>query len=329
MTMPTDATQPPNNTDEYAGSLPQRLPKDVLVSLSQVSGARFLARVALEWALFIGAAWLCDRFWNPLLYFLTVLWIGARMNALSVLMHEATHYRAVKSRWLNDALGELLLAWPLGITLHGYRNNHFLHHRYLNTEMDPDWVRNRPPQFQFPTTRKKIYFELVKYLLFINLPYEMKQAKGAKELNDVPPRIKAGRAVFLLTAIGLSIYFDLWKQLLLYWAVPVTTSFLLFIFLRSVAEHYGGFDYDHPLSQTRTVIPTWWEKLLVGPHNINYHLEHHLYPSVPCHNLPKLHQELMRDAAYREKARITKGYMSGVMAEVEWSNPRPHAAKIR
>ncbi|MBM2841879.1 MAG: fatty acid desaturase, partial [Bacteroidetes bacterium] len=29
--------------------------------------------------------------------------------------------------------------------------------------------------------------------------------------------------------------------------------------------------------------------------NINYHLEHHLYPGVPWYNLPKLHRLLQQD----------------------------------
>lgn len=324
----TDAKDPRHRTDEYAGTLPGRLSVDVLRSLSEVSEGRFFARVALEWALYLGAVWLCEAFWNPLLYVLTLIWIGSRMNALSVLMHEATHYRAARNRGLNDMVGEVLLAWPLGITLYGYRSNHFLHHRNLNTDSDPDWVRNRPPQFQFPTTKGKIGLELIKYLFFVNLPLEVRRMRESKDLRDVPWHIELGRAALLLTPIVLSVYFDFWRQLILYWIIPLATTFLLFLYLRSIAEHFGGMEYDHPLTQTRTVVPAWWEKWLLGPHNINYHLEHHLYPSVPCHNLPKLHNLLMKDPMYREKAHVTKGYMRGVMTEVEWDKPRPGAAKI-
>lgn len=323
-----DAKEPRHRTDEYAGVVPARLSKDVLRSLSEISPARFLARVVLDWALYLGAVYLCEAYWNPLLYVITVLWIGGRLNALSVLMHEATHRRAFRSARVNDWVGEVLLAWPLAITLHGYRSNHFLHHRHLNTAEDPDWERNRPPQFQFPRTRGSVLVELLKYLSFINLPLEVKQLMRSKHLRDNPWHIELGRGVFLLTVVGLSIYFHFWKLLLLYWVVPFATTFLLFIYLRSIAEHYGGMEYDDPLTQTRTVLPAWWERWFFGPHNINYHLEHHLYPSVPCHNLPKLHAALMQDPVYRERAHVTEGYLRGVMREVEWDRPRPEAVKI-
>ena len=28
------------------------------------------------------------------------------------------------------------------------------------------------------------------------------------------------------------------------------------------------------------------------PHKVNYHIEHHLYPSVPFYNLPECHREM-------------------------------------
>jgi len=41
------------------------------------------------------------------------------------------------------------------------------------------------------------------------------------------------------------------------------------------------------------VLPAWlaW---LIFPHRVNYHIEHHLYASVPHYNLPELHREMAR-----------------------------------
>ena len=89
------------------------------------------------------------------------------------------------------------------------------------------------------------------------------------------------------------------------------------MYIRSIAEHYGGLEYDHLLTESRTALPAWWEKWFLSPHNINYHIEHHLYPSVPCHRLPELHDLLMRDPLFKEKAHITNGYLSGVVCECQ------------
>ena len=53
--------------------------------------------------------------------------------------------------------------------------------------------------------------------------------------------------------------------------------------------------------------------------NINYHLEHHLFPSVPGRNLGRLHRVLMEDPEYRSSAHITHSYFGlkqGVIAEL-------------
>jgi len=44
------------------------------------------------------------------------------------------------------------------------------------------------------------------------------------------------------------------------------------------------------------------------PHNVNYHLTHHLFPGVPFFQLPTLHREIARTEAYRRNAHVTRGY---------------------
>lgn len=71
-----------------------------------------------------------------------------------------------------------------------------------------------------------------------------------------------------------------WYDVLLLWFVPGITVQVAIFRIRALAEHYG-IEAEHELNQTRTVIPTWWERLLICPCGVNYHLEHHLFPSVP------------------------------------------------
>ncbi|MBW3599736.1 MAG: fatty acid desaturase, partial [Planctomycetes bacterium] len=88
----------------------------------------------------------------------------------------------------------------------------------------------------------------------------------------------------------------------------------LFNRLRATAEHVGA-PWTHELNSTRTVVPTWLERLTIAPMNVSYHLEHHLFPSVPGPNLDKLHRLLMEDESFREHAHITRGY-TGVVREL-------------
>ena len=90
----------------------------------------------------------------------------------------------------------------------------------------------------------------------------------------------------------------------------------MFQYIRSVAEHFGELAYDHNLTSSRTVKANWLERFFLSPHNVGYHLEHHLYPGVPFYHLPKLHKLLMGKKEYSQKAHITKGYVTGLMDEL-------------
>lgn len=84
--------------------------------------------------------------------------------------------------------------------------------------------------------------------------------------------------------------------------------------IRAIAEHNGVAD-ERELNGTRTVIPTLLDRVLIAPFNVSYHLEHHLFPSVPWPNLRRLHAHLMTDPAYAADAHVTRGYW-GVIKEL-------------
>src|SRR5258708_29363361 len=136
---------------EFAENVPVKLSKEELLELSALSPLRSLFHIVAEWAVIVTAAYLCQRFWNPVLYLVAVAFIGARQHALLVLMHDGVHYRLFRNRQLNDWTAEVILAWPNLISARSYRKNHFAHHRYLDTPQDPDWVRHQgDPNWGFP-----------------------------------------------------------------------------------------------------------------------------------------------------------------------------------
>jgi fatty acid desaturase len=112
-------------------------------------------------------------------------------------------------------------------------------------------------------------------------------------------------------------YWQLWPLLLKYWIVPVMTSLAFILYVRSLAEHHGGamiWDGDM-LRGSRHLDATWWEKFLLAPHNVHYHVDHHLYPSVPYYNLSRLHAQLLAQPEYIARAHITDGYCTGLRRE--------------
>jgi fatty acid desaturase len=309
-------------TDEYCGKLPSQIPTEKLRRLSVLRPAITVTHIALEWLFILGSIWLCTRFWNPLVYLLAVLWIGGRQHALGVLMHEGAHYRIFRNKRLNDWVSDIFLAWPILITTASYRANHWQHHRFTNTGKDPDCHRklfemNRE-DWEFPTTRIKLSvlflkdltavsaFSILRSLFFLS----KRDAQLKKTSSTTVPAW--ARVSFYVILISLAIAFGFWKQLILLWIVPYLTVFNLLLHIRGIAEHFAT-DNDHPLNITRTIIAGWLERMFF-PKNINYHIEHHLYPSVPFYNLPELHKVLMEQPVFKEKAHITQTYL-GVLRE--------------
>src|SRR5262245_64858773 len=80
-------------------------------------------------------------------------------------------------------------------------------------------------------------------------------------------------------------------------ALPVP---IVFGNVRSWAEH-ALTRPGHPLTQTRTVTSNRVVSFLMC--NLNYHLEHHLFPGVPWYNLPRLHA-LLADEYRRAGAQV-------------------------
>jgi fatty acid desaturase len=83
-------------------------------------------------------------------------------------------------------------------------------------------------------------------------------------------------------------------QYLVLWVLPLVTVVQAILRLRAIAEHGATTDFSSPLTAARTNRGPAWLRWLIFPHNVNYHVEHHLYASVPQYNLPRLHAEMKR-----------------------------------
>jgi fatty acid desaturase len=89
-------------------------------------------------------------------------------------------------------------------------------------------------------------------------------------------------------------------QYLVLWVLPLVTVVQAILRLRAIAEHGATTDFSSPLSAARTNLGPAWLRWLIFPHNVSYHIEHHLYASVPMHNLPRLHAEMKRQGVLDE-----------------------------
>lgn len=310
--------------DIYDQKLERFLDPATVKSLSKIKPWRGIVQVALEWLGIAAAIILCQTYWHPLLYIATVIWIGARQGALAVMLHEATHYRLLPNRKWNDWAGEILTAWPVLLTVDGYRQNHWAHHRHVNKPGDPDWQRKQnKKEFEYPKSGVHMLLISLKYWVGF---YAIKQFADINQVGKIPTQLKVLRLFFYAGVVIASIIFHFWLGLLIYWLVPLFTYFLWIVYVRGVAEHFGGIeDHDDLLGKTRHIEANFVERLLIAPNYIHVHIGHHLYPSVPFYNLSELQRLLMRNPDYASRAHVTKGYIAFV-GELGGAAEHQHAA---
>lgn len=301
--------------DDCVQDIPRLLTKEEIRNLSKIDSVKFSAAAMLEFGLIAAAIVVSETWWNPVVYVLAVIVIGSRINGLGGLMHDAAHYRAYTNRTLNDFIGEIV-ALPTTASMAGYRNSHFAHHRELNSERDPDWTRNVGlEEFEFPAKPTTFLRRVGQYLSGLKLKASLGGFHKNKETRDIPAAIARARMFFFASLILMSIVFGFWKLILLYWIVPLATVFLAIRYVRNVAEHYAV-EHEHVLNESRTVIAPFWELWLIAPWGLNYHLEHHLFPGVPCFRLAELHKILMTREPYPQIAHITRSYFTGLLHDV-------------
>jgi fatty acid desaturase len=306
----------PSESDSYVGDIPARLPITVVRELSAIDPLRSTLAIAAEWAGIILAVVLYERFLHLIFLPVVIMWIGARQHALGILMHEGAHYLLFKNRRLNAIVSELFLAWPLFITMRAYRTSHFAHHRHVNTEKDPDLLRKQNPEWEFPKSGGALLALLARDVFGLNTHQQFLELADMSEQKETSRRIEpyaVARMLFYILVLTVVTYFRLWPLFLLLWVVPILTWLKVVMRVRSIAEHFA-IENDHVYTRSRTTLPSLLERVFVAPRNINFHLEHHLYPSVPFFRLPRLHELLMKDAVYQSKAHVTSTYW-GVLRE--------------
>jgi fatty acid desaturase len=245
--------------------------------------------------------------------------VGTRYHGLEAMMHEAAHHRLHANKKINEFIGELS-AWPMGFSLFLYRHiRHFSHHRNIGTVKDAHLsqiYKRYPGRFSTPLTP----WQLIKNCAATSLQFHREMWLGQiyKNVRLLPAlsRRRATSWIVFQSVIFLAIVAGS-----VFWGLSVTWIYLLFFvlpfiwvtifsgYLRLLAEHFGipGGEGAIAGANVRTVLVSWPVRVMLWPHNLNYHLEHHWYPSVPFYNLPALHALLHGSPQIRERMHITRG----------------------
>lgn len=246
------------------------------------------------------AVWMLRR--TPWVVPLIVLH-GYALAFLFCPFHECAHRTAFRSHWLNVALGTLaglISFWPY----QNYRVFHWAHHRHTQ---DPA----RDPELYFPKPAT-----LGTYLFVLTgIPNLRRRLTDlvtlARGRADKPWMNEADRRALIVEARAyLAVYAaiaatSIWAgsaAALWLWIVPwmVGQAFLRPYLL---AEHTACPETRDCLTNTRTTLTVPLVRLFAW--NMPYHAEHHAYPAVPFHALPRLH-----DHVRARVANVEPGYLA-------------------
>lgn len=299
--------------------LPERLTIDQLKGLMEINQPLVISTIFGEWMSIVGLIYLSNTYWYPWLYLVTVILIGARQHALLVIGHDASHYVLLKNKKLNDWIADLFLFWPMFATVKGFRFFHSDHHRFLNTEKDKNrllWKTHTPEgqltsEWTYPKPLLEIFLRILSKMCFLTGLRWMTMGLLGIFINmktkmiPVSPWYVVLRLSFYCFSLAIFWYFNLFNQFLLYWIVPFCTWHVTAQYIRLICEHSAIQSTVKPYDMTRTTIANFLDSLLIIPHNIGYHHEHHWYPSVPYYHLPQLNQLLATNSQFSQYGNVT------------------------
>ena len=226
------------------------------------------ALMPLLWAIGFMVAWHFHIYW------VTALCLVMAFSASSTSTHDVVHgslgIARRETEWLLFFLGAAILE-----SGHAYRFTHLEHHRIFPSHEDLEGEAAHMPVWRVllegPTFLPRIWF----------------WAWGKASRKPTQRR-------WLLVEAALPMAFLLMAWLVLpwssapmaYWVAAIVASWFYPLFAVHLPHrHFGESRLSHAWTLRGRLIPRLFLPLA-------YHLEHHLYPMVPSHNLPRLAERL-------------------------------------
>jgi len=277
----------------YACDIPRNTMKQLMVRRNGPA-----IRDTLLWfALLIGTGVLAFVSWGTWWAILAFLLYGTvyTVGAISR-WHEVSHGTVFKTAWLNEAMYQLT-SFMILVQATLFRWSHVRHHTdTIIVGRDREILAERPPQWN--TLLSNFFRVLAFHQAFLDTVKHSFGRMSAEEQALIPK--SEHRKFFWEARIWLILIIGV-----IGWCIAIGSILpLMFIWLPSFYGHvfnwalvitqHGGLSedvLDHRLN-TRTFYTNPFIRFLYS--NMNYHVEHHMFPMVPYYNLPKLH-ELMKD----------------------------------
>jgi fatty acid desaturase len=249
----------------------------------------------LAWLLCVAATtWALAALWGSVWAVPMLVVHGAVLSFAYAASHECAHSTAFRSRWLNEAVfyvtSFVFMEEPMN-----RRYSHGRHHAYT-------WYHGFDSQMPYrnPMTLRVYLSETLGFTAFAAAFAQLARfARGklrSDELSFIPAariaQLTWGARGFLLgyAAIVLaSVASSSWFPVTAFFGARLAGGWVVHMFINS--QHMCMLE-NHPDHRYTTRSLRCWPVSRLLYWNMNYHIEHHLYPGVPFHSLPQLNARI-------------------------------------
>lgn len=292
----------------YTSPVPREKMRELLVRKNGPA-----IRDTIIWfSIIFGSGYLVYLWWgNWFVIFPFILYSVFYASTSDSRWHEAGHGTAFRTDWMNKALYEIASFMVFRQSV-PWQWSHVRHH-------SDTIIRGRDPEIAVP--RPPIIFRIIIQFFVVRSSYFEFRKIILHSIGKIDPAVATYlpvseyEKVFFRARIYLLIYasvislalYQLSFLPLMFIGIPAFAgSWLMVVY--GLTQHAGLAEnvLDHRLN-CRTVYMNRLHRYLYW--NMNYHVEHHMFPLVPYHALPKLHELIKNDCpepykniydAYRE-----------------------------
>jgi len=274
------------------------VPRETMRSLLERKNGPAIRDTALWFALLFGSAIATYALWHTIWFvFPYIVYCVIYGTTSDSRWHESSHGTAFRTSWMNDVLYEIASFMVMREST-VWRWSHSRHHSdTLIMGRDPEIAAPRPPD---PKAITMAFFNLHSYPKYFKQIFLHSLGRMSAAEKTYIPESEFPK-VFLRARVCVAIY----ATVLLLSIETRSILPLLFIGLPNLfgawlmpiygfTQHAGLAEnvLDHRLN-CRTVYMNPVNRYLYW--NMNYHVEHHMFPLVPYHALPRLHQAVKDD----------------------------------
>jgi fatty acid desaturase len=283
------ADSPPPKTLRGAWWEP-KIDRATLKGLMKRTDGPGLCFLAVWGALLLAAGWAIHAAGDTLWLIPAVVAYGMVLGFAYAPSHECAHGTAFRTRWLNEAvLWGSSFVWGEAPTHRRFAHSHHHTHTW-------HWKVDAQMGYTNPVGLRTWFGDVIGLLEFWPRAKLMVRHATGRILERERVYLPAGQErivvrearVLMAGYLGLlawAVIGQSWAPLLYFFIPRFAGAFAVYAFITTQHMAMAQDVQDHRLC-TRSMRNGWLSRVLYW--NMNYHIEHHIYPSVPFHALPAL-----------------------------------------